>query len=262
MAEKIKDPILPILMILVLGGGIAAYYYWIQGEREAAEPVAATSDAPPATPQIRYPLQPAEGDAPPKPLPTLAESDPAMRDAAAELIGKDTLERLFNVNGIARRVVVTIDNLPRKKLAQRYTLAKPVPGQFTTTNKGDSIYIDIANYKRYTPYVALVDAVDTKKLINVYTYFYPLLQEEYQNLGYRNRYLNDRLVEVIDDMVAAPDIKTRIQLVRPKVLYEYADPNLEALSAGQKIMLRMGSENAARVRTKLLEIRQALTAVR
>jgi hypothetical protein len=41
-------------------------------------------------------------------------------------------------------------------------------------------------------------------------------------------------------------------------MYEFADPNLEALSAGEKILLRMGAENAAKIKVKLREIRHAL----
>jgi hypothetical protein len=44
------------------------------------------------------------------------------------------------------------------------------------------------------------------------------------------------------------------------VLYQFADPELEGLSAGQKIMLRMGAENAAKVKAKLREIRRELSA--
>jgi Protein of unknown function (DUF3014) len=42
-------------------------------------------------------------------------------------------------------------------------------------------------------------------------------------------------------------------------MYEFADPALEARSAGQKIMIRMGSENAAKVKAKLREIRREVT---
>ncbi|MGQ0653783.1 MAG: DUF3014 domain-containing protein [Betaproteobacteria bacterium] len=48
--------------------------------------------------------------------------------------------------------------------------------------------------------------------------------------------------------------------MRPKVLYEFVDPDLETRSAGQKIMLRMGAENAAKVKAKLREIRQEILA--
>jgi hypothetical protein len=49
-----------------------------------------------------------------------------------------------------------------------------------------------------------------------------------------------------------------LELARPKVLYEFADPQLEGRSAGQKVMMRMGSQNAARVKAKLREIRREL----
>jgi len=45
----------------------------------------------------------------------------------------------------------------------------------------------------------------------------------------------------------------------PKVLYEYADPALQDLSAGQKILVRMGGDNEARVKAKLRELKRALT---
>ena len=61
-------------------------------------------------------------------------------------------------------------------------------------------------------------------------------------------------------MLATPQIEGPIALVRPKVLYEFADPDLETRSAGQKIVLRMGRENALRVKAKLAEIRRELAA--
>jgi hypothetical protein len=66
-------------------------------------------------------------------------------------------------------------------------------------------------------------------------------------------------VEAIDDLLAAPEIPGAIKLVRPKVLYLFADPALEELSAGQKIMIRMGVENAVRIKARLREFRQELT---
>ena len=50
-----------------------------------------------------------------------------------------------------------------------------------------------------------------------------------------------------------------VKLVQPSVMYQFADRELEALSAGQKIMIRMGAENAARIKAKLKEMRRELT---
>jgi hypothetical protein len=127
------------------------------------------------------------------------------------------------------------------------------------TGEGENILASPENYRRYTPYVFLTNAVDTRKLVAVYVRFYPLFQQEYQNLGYPKGYFNDRLVEAIDDLLAAPDVPGQIKLVRPNVLYQFADPNLEDLSAGQKIMIRLGSENAARIKARLRDVRRELT---
>ena len=53
----------------------------------------------------------------------------------------------------------------------------------------------------------------------------------------------------------APEMKEPIALVQPKILYRYADPALESRSSGQKMMIRMGHENAARLKAKLREVR-------
>ena len=98
-----------------------------------------------------------------------------------------------------------------------------------------------------------------KNLVSAYVHFYPLIQQDYRDLGYPNGYFNDRLIEAIDDLLAAPELTDPLQVVQPKVLYQYADPELEARSAGQKIMIRMGNENAAKVKAKLQEIRRELT---
>ena len=112
--------------------------------------------------------------------------------------------------------------------------------------------------KDNTPYVRAFEAVDTGKLVAVYVRFYPLFQQAYAELGYPSRYFNDRVFEVIDHLLAAPDAKGSIALTQPKVLYEYADPALQDLSAGQKILVRIGSDNEARVKAKLRDIRRVL----
>lgn len=270
---KVRDPFLPVVVIIGLAVAAAAYYYWTT--RESAEtplptPAAPAETSPPAVepePEVRYPIDSiSTGEEPKKeeaaPLPPLRESDETLQTAASELIGPETLVRFFNIKDIARRFVVTVEELPRRKVGSRYNLLKPVAGKFAVNGKNDDISLSAANYSRYTSLVVLAEAVPTDKLIRLYVRFYPLFQEDYRNLGYPKRYFNDRVVEAIDDMLAAPDIEGPIRLKRPKVMYEFADPALEGLSAGQKMMIRMGPENALKIKAKLREIRNGLTAVR
>jgi len=247
-----------VLIVVILGGGAAAYYYWQRSPQQPVSPPLHTP-APPAQvsakPAIRHPVE----TAPAQPLPVLSGSDAAMWEALAELLGKKSLTHFFYPDGMIRRIVATIDNLPRKKAPVRVMPVKPVPHPFARMGTGNNTVISPGNSKRYAPYVTVAQAVDAGKLVAVYTRFYPLFQQAYEELGYPKGYFNDRLVEALDNLLDAPDIKEPIKLVQPKVMYEFADPALEARSAGQKIMIRMGSENAAKVKAKLREIRHGVT---
>lgn len=190
-----------------------------------------------------------------EPLPALADSDRATTQALVTLVGADPVLRYVVPQDLVRRIVVTVDNLPRKSYAQRLSPAMPAQGAFAVDGKGGSTTIGAANAKRYAGMVNVLDAVDAKALVAAYVRFYPLFQEAYRELGYPKGHFNDRLVEALDLMIATREPAGPIALVQPKVLYEYANPELEALPAGQKIMLRMGPENAKRVKAKLREIR-------
>lgn len=252
-----------LLVVVVL---TALYFYLPDIMRQPAPDAASTAPPPPAStvPTVRHPIeqaqvQPSAEDT--KPLPPLAESDEPALAAAQRLVGRESLERYFYLDSLMRRVVVTVDNLPRKQVPERYRLTKPIGGRFVVTEERDATFLNPKNYARYAPAVLFVESIDTKKLVATYVRFYSLLQQEYQNLGRPDGYFNDRTVEAIDDMLTAPELHQPIQLVRPNVWYKFADAELEALSAGQKLMIRIGPENAARVKAKLKDIRRELTGV-
>jgi Protein of unknown function (DUF3014) len=248
--------VLLLCAVLVLLAGV--YYVWMS--RQAPPPAPVVSSAPPpvatapAEPRVEHPVAGAPAEA----LPALGESDAALGAALAQLFGTGVYEQLFVPEALVRHIVVTIDNLPRHQVAARMLPFKPVPGALHTSGGPTSPTLAADNAARYTPYVRAFEAVDSKKLAAVYTHYYPLFQQSYVEQGYPTRYFNDRLFEVIDHLLATPDTKGPIALVQPKVLYEYADPQLEELSAGQKAMLRMGPDNEARVKAKLRELRKAL----
>jgi hypothetical protein len=138
--------------------------------------------------------------------------------------------------------------------------AKPLAGAFATAGEGDSLVLGAANFARYATWVELVDSLDADATAALYKRLYPQFQAAYENLGNPDSYFNDRVVEVIDHLLSAPEAPATITLVRPNVLYEFADPALEAESAGRKLLLRMGPGNAARVKAKLREIRDRIAA--
>src|SRR4249920_2890424 len=123
-----------IVAVVVVGVlGAAGYYYWSQrtGALPPADtlpPRAATESAPPAQPEpaIQHPIEAAKPEtavaALPEsaaPLPALEASDPGVMDALAGVLDRGAIDEYLNATGFIRRVVATVDNLPRKKSPQR-----------------------------------------------------------------------------------------------------------------------------------------------
>jgi len=263
--------------VIVLGIG-AGTYLWKKGEQREASPEAppqraeapqpeAQSAAPPQSPpavstepQIHHPLPaitPPSGLAG-KPVPPLAESDQAVQEALVAPLGQRAVSEIVISKDIARRIVATVDNLPRQRAGAQLLPVKAPATSMIASRKGDIVTLSPANYARYTSYVRLAQAVNVKQLVALYVHFYPLFQQAYEELGYPKKYFNDRLIEVIDDLLAAPDMQGPVQLVRPKVMYQFADPELEELSAGQKVLIRIGPDSAAVIKAKLRELRREL----
>ena len=258
----------PLLMVAAVA--LAAFLLWRGTHAPEPAPVAsappsapAASEAatapPPGTP--RYPIESVTPQAAAeRPLPALADSDHSLQDVLASLFAGAPLDRIFHMEQIVPRFVATIDNLPRQTVALSRMAVKPIGGNPDVAQADGRILLRADNATRYQTYVKVTEQVDTQKLLQAYVRYYPLFQKAYEDLGYPNGYFNDRLVEVIDHLLAAPDVPAPVALVQPKVLYEFADQALESRSAGQKILMRMGPVNEARVKVKLRDIRRALTA--
>jgi hypothetical protein len=101
----------------------------------------------------------------------------------------------------------------------------------------------------------MVQSADTRQLAELYFHYYPLFQQAYEDLGYPDKYFNDRFVQVIDHLLETPSPSGPVRLTQPRVFYEFADPSLEERSAGQKLLIRMGNENATKIKAKLRELR-------
>ena len=238
---------------------------WFRQEPEPdAQPDAPAAEAVAEPEAPEHPVAPPDeqalpGDEPPPPLPPLAESDTPVTAELGSVFGESLGDALAS-EALIEKFVATIDNLPRDKLAERLRPLGRVPGRFETADgtAADRYTVSPENERRYDYLVSTFVAAPTDQVVALYRRYYPLMQESYESLGYPDAYFNDRMVEVIDHLLATPEPAGIPELVRPHVLFQYADPDLEALSSGQKQMLRLGPGQRADVKDKLREIRAAL----
>jgi hypothetical protein len=254
--------------VVVVLGVVAAGVYLARkaGHVEApatAPPAASSSVSSGASPApIQHPINQAAvapAAASTAALPALADSDASVVAALAALADGSDLPSLLVRQQLIARIVATVDALPRRGLANFMSPVRAPKGAFAVDEAAGTTVAGAKNGTRYAPYMRVVDAVDPQALVAWYVRSYPLFQQAYQELGYPKGYFNDRLIVVIDNLLAAPEPAQPSALVLSKGFYVYTDPAFESLSAGQKLLLRTGPASEARIKTKLRAIRSALT---
>lgn len=252
-------------VVVVLGLAATGVYLARKAMHDGALPgtppaVSASAATSPVDTPVAHPIEQARvapASASTAALPPLDDSDTAVASALAS-IGGD-LSSLLIPRQIITRIVTTIDALPRRDGLGSFTLPAHTPkGAFAVGAMDGATVVVGANDARYAPYMQVVDATDPQALVAWYVHAYPLFQQAYRQLGYPKGYFNDRLIMVIDDLLAAPEPAQPPVLVRAEAFYVYSDPALESLSTGQKLLLRVGPGNALRIKAKLRAIRAQL----
>ena len=265
------DPDVKLLVLIVLVAGVVGTLWYFRDDilRPDDEPVvtqsgpAVVKEAPAQRDPI-YPIAPSSSSGPFDhelvPLPPLDDSDSYFRLALIDIFGPGVGPVLVD-DALIDKFVATVDNLTRSRVAEKIRPVGRLSSTFGVDAAGNDgqFYLSSDNYERYDSLVNLVARANLELIASMYRRFYPLFQESYTRLGYPDGYFNDRVVEVIDHLLTTPEPVEPIRLVRPNVLYEFADPELEALSSGRKLLLRMGGEHAARIKGVLQNLRALLT---
>jgi hypothetical protein len=269
--------------LLLLAAGIVLVLLvllarWGLPSREPAAPSpAATASAPTAAPPARAsaPAVTAPASAPPfaaaaasAPLPALDESDIELTRLLDPALGHEAMA-LLRPTQLVRNIVATVDNLDRAHAPRAVWPVNGAAGRFVTAPLHGQLVISADNELRYTPFLLLAEGADLPALVRLYAAWYPLFQQAYVDLGYPNRQFHTRLLAVIDHLLAAPEpegpvaveevrVSGATPLARPWLHMVFVDPALERLSAGQKLLVRMGAVNERRLKARLQLLRAEL----
>jgi hypothetical protein len=265
-------PMLLAIAAVIVVAVVAAWLWSTSVEREAPVAAVARTEALPP----REPAAPAQAAASGQVQHPVASGDQPVQHheiptALAGLLGTKAAATFLQADDFPRRFAATVDSLAREHSPSRMWPVLPTPGRFLVEERAEGTVIAPENAARYTPLVLLAGTIDVPAAVRLYRRMYPLLQQAYRDLGFGERYLNDRVVEVIDVLLATPEApeSPRVQLLpirgpvpslQPWVRYQFEDPELEALGAGQKILVRIGPVNQRRLKSKLAELRKELTA--
>lgn len=253
-----------IVVIVIVA--VAAWWYFtrmpgVDFSRQGPAPsVPATASTAPEP--IEHPISEAQtGPAPATtaPLPPLDTSDNAAAATLSALPGAHGLADLLLARGLIPHLVATVDALPRHTIGVSILPLRTPKGVFTVDTSSGQPELDRKNFARYEPYMKLVEAIDSRTLVTWYVHWYPLFQQAYRELGYPQGYFNDRLMAAINDMLAAPNAQPPVALAATADgHYVFTDPTWEALSVGQKLLIRVGPDHERVLKAKLRSIRALL----
>lgn len=260
-----KSAVIAWLIALVLIIIIIAVAWWLRDSHQAD-----TSTAPASTTTVTSPA--AAGTAPEHPiaaakstpghattaaLPSLADSDDQVKSALGDLMGSAKAGHMLAAHDVVQRMVATVDALPRDKLGRNILPVARPDGDFATRRADGREVLAVGD--EYSPYMAVVKNADVSQWVGWYVHAYPLFQDAYRELGYPDGRFNDRLVTVIDHLLHTPQPDGPVALEKTDTGYAFADPKLESMSAGRKMLVRVGPDNEAVIKDKLRTLRAAIT---
>jgi len=267
-------------VVLVAAGAIATIGYLLMDEEVKRPPKlhelpSPTSIQPTTTPEATTAGKPVYDEpAPvpvPQPLPDLDQSDAAVL-AALKGLNINGLVEMIIPQEILRKFVRAVDVLEEGKVVTEYRPVASPQGAFVADSfnvkvsggelgeqqEVEQFRVSPKNYLRYTLFVQVISALDSDASITLYKRYYPLLNRAHQELGTGKGNFHSVLIRAIDKVLNAPDANGDMLLIHPKVYYEFADPALEKLPEAHKLMLRMGPDNAEKVKASLRNIRVKL----
>lgn len=197
--------------------------------------------------------------APLPPLPALDESDKALSNDLLALSWKAGLAALFNREEMIRHFVVTVDNVAQGQLvAGQPVLVKPATGYRVEEVSQSRYRVAANNTERYEPYLQLLESVPARQVLALKQRYQPLLEEAFAELGYPDLTFDQRLRQAIAVLLATPAAVPDAELVRPSVMYTYADERVESLPEAQKQVLRLSPAQQQRFKALLTTYQQAL----
>lgn len=264
----------PLIIIAIAAILLTAYLLWpaspepeivslpeiVPERREIPQQVLEAPDIPRVeAPAVVQPEETTEADT--TSLPPLNDSDEEARELLIAAANDDeTAANWLDTDSLLRRGATAIDILSRHQLPVTALPIGQAPGNFRVEAEPETgrIWLDSANYRRYDRAVGAVDAVSAERLVGIFHYFRPLLEQAYSELGYPEDNFDNAVIAAIDHLLAAPVVDTPIELVHETVAYEYADENLENLPAAHRQLLRAGPDHTRTVQAKLREIRRLL----
>ena len=248
VADRRRWPLAPLGAAAVLVLALVGAYVYLRAPTQ--QPTPATASAP----VDRSPRDRAAESGDQIPLPPLDETDALVRELIGRLSSHPAVAAWLATEGlITNFAVVTLrisnGESPTKELAS----LGPVPA-FQPQTSRDDLFVNPSSYGRYDRYAEAVSALDARGAARLYATLKPRVVDASGRMGRDTGDFDPVLERAIVELLRVPVVHGDVELAPKGIVYAFADPRLEGLSAAQKHVLRMGPQNVQAIQRKLREI--------
>ncbi|NNC99602.1 MAG: DUF3014 domain-containing protein [Gammaproteobacteria bacterium] len=188
----------------------------------------------------------------------LDSSDQSIEQDINSRLNNSALLEWLGEAELIRKAVAVVDNAARGHVARKL-LDLPAPNSALQVD-GDApgMLVDPQSYARYDDYVDMIMALDSSTLHQLYLQYHPLLQQAFAELGNPNPNFDDALAAACQIALDTPEISGSLLVQRVEGSIVFVDQEIEALPDLQKLLIRMGPDNRARVKRKIAEFQSIL----
>ena len=220
----------------------------------AAEPIIEPAPVEVEQPEPEVSVSADEGDGVVVQLPSLNDSDEFVFEGLRALQNSAALIRVLASEQLVRRFVVLVDNLSRGEFPQTGLPYRPIEQAMPASSIDDNLFVmDESAFSRFDQVIDTFISIDTDQSMSLYRLLSPLFQQAYAEIGNRNINFDDTLRSAINNVLRTSNVEGPFQLVKPSVMFLYADASIENLRDINKQLIRMGPENTDKLRVKLRE---------
>lgn len=192
-------------------------------------------------------------------LPSLNDSDAFVVEGLRALQNGAALIRVLADEQLIRGIVVFVDNISRGEFPQTGLPYKRIGQEMPVRNIDENLFVmEASAHDRFDQIIDTFVSVDANQAMILYRTLQPLFQQAYAEIGSRNVNFDDTLRSAINAVLRSPNVEGPYQLVKPSVMFLYADANLENMEEMQKQLIRIGPANTEKLKAKLRQFSEQL----
>lgn len=245
--------IIAALLIAVLG---VSEFIVLRDPPPATPPTGSTSEPVDEAPsEVRAPLG---GKPMPVTLPSLDGSDALVRKLVAALSSHPRVAAWLATDGLVRNFTVVVTNIAEGETPAIHLPRLRPSARFQVIERNGDQSIDPRSYERYATLAAAAMSIDPAGSARLYATLKPLIEEAHRELGYAKTPFDRTLERAIVRLLSTPILHDPVRVVPQGLGYAFADPEVEALTAAQKQLLRFGPRNVRLIQETLRNIGLAL----